>query len=357
MHTLEMNEKDYLSATITYNEYKGIMLHELGHAICAWSHEHQLPSRNWNFDPQKVYNRYSSYDKQTVDDNVLAVESKHDLSPYDPDSIMHYEIDQTLINWDAGLSAASQSFYSERFNQSRTQLSIGDKEQLEALYPLRDVVSCVPRIEQYDAQLWTEDILWSLCEDQLTTYVGLWMVIQESMDYLGQFTPYKFRYVSTFDGNAETHIVIAITDAYTQPVFGQQVKKVRDTPNMYINVRSNASSIVHHLAHVLGLRDVIDCGAPSIFDFQRVCSAAPVQSEDGSIENTLMAMYNVQNVVAVDTTGTMQVDEEGDSTSVEVEVDGVVDRNQNVLIVAGVFVALVIVLAVVFAYFKSKRKG
>ncbi len=113
--------------------------HEFGHAL-GLLHEQSYPGGiKWNKDTvYKYYEKYQGWNKRMVDNNVLeaADEFYTNGTSYDPQSIMHYDVQawQTLD----GYSLVSSKVISE-----------GDKRIIAALYPKDKKIStlAVPKIQ------------------------------------------------------------------------------------------------------------------------------------------------------------------------------------------------------------------
>lgn len=85
--------------------YEWMVIHEFGHAL-GLHHEHQHPDANIPWDREKAYNYYArtaGFSRQEVDANVLPLERipSRTYSPYDRQSVMHYEVlnDLTIDDW------------------------------------------------------------------------------------------------------------------------------------------------------------------------------------------------------------------------------------------------------------------
>jgi Astacin (Peptidase family M12A) len=108
-------------------EYERVVVHEFGHALGA-IHEHQNPKGGIQWNLPAVYAYFSgppnNWSKADIDSNVVNKYSVDQLnaSKYDPNSIMLYHFEGTLIK---GGKAT-------KFN---THLSIGDKRFIKTQYP------------------------------------------------------------------------------------------------------------------------------------------------------------------------------------------------------------------------------
>ena len=89
------------------SEIQRTTLHEFGHALGA-IHEHSSPVANIQWDVDAVYSQYASYgwSESQVDNNLFSKYSQNQVtnSEYDPESIMHYPINNnlTLNNFSVG---------------------------------------------------------------------------------------------------------------------------------------------------------------------------------------------------------------------------------------------------------------
>lgn len=106
-------------------EFSRTTLHEFGHALGA-IHEHQSPANGIQWNRPVVYEYYEStfgWDRARVDSNIFTQydESSSTYSEYDPDSIMHYFLDQsfTLDDHSVGsnfeLSSTDKFFIGETY--------------------------------------------------------------------------------------------------------------------------------------------------------------------------------------------------------------------------------------------------
>ncbi|MBL7781122.1 MAG: hypothetical protein JNM22_07885 [Saprospiraceae bacterium] len=101
-------------------EYRATILHEFGHAL-GLLHEHQHPLGGIPWDKPKLYNFYlrtQGWDQSMVDQQVLKHynTNKTQYSQYDPYSIMHYPIPNSLtmgdfeVGMNMDLSATDKAF-------------------------------------------------------------------------------------------------------------------------------------------------------------------------------------------------------------------------------------------------------
>lgn len=115
----------WFSDNSSENEIQRTTLHEFGHALGA-IHEHSSPDADIQWDVDAVYEQYARYgwSKEQVDNNLFFKYSSNLItnSEYDPDSIMHYPINNnlTLNNFSVGYN---------------TELSDLDKEFIGITYP------------------------------------------------------------------------------------------------------------------------------------------------------------------------------------------------------------------------------
>ena len=90
----------WFSSQMTESDYRATILHEFGHAL-GLLHEHQHPQGGIPWDKAKLYafyQRTQGWDQATVDQQVLARHNttKTQYTRYDPASIMHYPIPNSL---------------------------------------------------------------------------------------------------------------------------------------------------------------------------------------------------------------------------------------------------------------------
>lgn len=115
--------KDNTDAT----EYERVVVHEFGHALGA-IHEHQNPKGGIQWNLPAVYAYFAGppnhWSKEETDVNVIQKYSVDQLnaSTFDPDSIMLYHFDASLIKGGKGT----------KFN---TRMSTGDKRFIKTQYP------------------------------------------------------------------------------------------------------------------------------------------------------------------------------------------------------------------------------
>ena len=114
---------------IAEEEIRQVILHEFGHAI-GLIHEHQSPAADIPWDSAAVYKYYwesqdPPWDPPKVDRNIFYRydDTTTNYSTYDPLSIMHYRIDDTLTK---GTFSTDWNF----------QLSDTDKKFIKKIYPM-----------------------------------------------------------------------------------------------------------------------------------------------------------------------------------------------------------------------------
>lgn len=107
-------------------EFSRTTIHEFGHAL-GLIHEHQHPEVTIPWDKPKVYEYYggppNNWSKEQVDHNLFATysASQTQYSAYDPQSIMHYAIDNALtigdfeVGWNTVLSATDKAFIADLY--------------------------------------------------------------------------------------------------------------------------------------------------------------------------------------------------------------------------------------------------
>jgi hypothetical protein len=95
----------YLGTDFSSPHYEWTVIHEFGHAL-GLHHEHQHPDAKIPWDREKTYDYYArtaGFSRLDVDANVLPLERIPDrtYTPYDRQSVMHYEVldDLTIGDW------------------------------------------------------------------------------------------------------------------------------------------------------------------------------------------------------------------------------------------------------------------
>lgn len=106
--------------------FQTIVLHEFGHAI-GLIHEHQNPNAGICWDRPRTYAFYQSevnWNESKVNQNIFKRygSDSTNATEYDPLSIMHYEIDRSLLTCDQAVAR-------------NTQLSQVDKDAIAQTYP------------------------------------------------------------------------------------------------------------------------------------------------------------------------------------------------------------------------------
>lgn len=117
----------WLAPNSSETEYKRVVLHEVGHALCA-VHEHQSPSGGVPWDRPAVLEYYQGppnyWSLEDIEHNVFYrySESQTNFTDFDRKSIMAYPVDNALTIGD----------YFVPFN---SELSTQDKEFIAWVYP------------------------------------------------------------------------------------------------------------------------------------------------------------------------------------------------------------------------------
>jgi len=102
----------------------GVVLHEFGHAIGPWGHEHQSPYVDIQWDVDKVVSDLADWTYKEIMDNIVNPYGEHEVQEavYDITSIMHYKYDPSwTLN---GIHT-----------QNNSSLSPGDIKSLRKTYP------------------------------------------------------------------------------------------------------------------------------------------------------------------------------------------------------------------------------
>jgi hypothetical protein len=94
----------YLGTDFSSPHYEWTVIHEFGHAL-GLHHEHQHPDAGIPWDREKTYSYYAraaGFSRQDVDANVLPLKRVQDrtYTPYDRQSVMHYDVLNDLTNGD-----------------------------------------------------------------------------------------------------------------------------------------------------------------------------------------------------------------------------------------------------------------
>jgi len=115
----------HLDRTDDSKKFRSTALHEFGHAL-GLLHEHQHPQNTLDWDRPQVYDYYTSdaFSEAMVREHILEPDNRPGLqiTPYDPQSVMHYEIPAELRRNGQG-------------TPKNTTLSAGDQQAIRRLYP------------------------------------------------------------------------------------------------------------------------------------------------------------------------------------------------------------------------------
>ena len=114
-------------------DYRATILHEFGHAL-GLLHEHQHPQGGIPWDKAKLYSFYQrtqGWDQAMVDQQVLGnyKSGKTQYSRYDPYSIMHYPIPNTLtvgdfeVGMNMNLSPTDRAFVAKVYPKNTTVIT------------------------------------------------------------------------------------------------------------------------------------------------------------------------------------------------------------------------------------------
>lgn len=115
----------WLDRNSTYQEIRRVVLHETGHWFFL-GHEQAHPEQDIPWDKPKVYEYYAAtngWSKEQVDSQVFFKYGKEmtNYTKYDPESIMHYAIDNALtigdyeIGWNTERSERDKNFIARMY--------------------------------------------------------------------------------------------------------------------------------------------------------------------------------------------------------------------------------------------------
>ena len=224
------------------------ILHEWGHAI-GWFHEHTHPDKPWTYNEEEVLKDLLElgWSRQEIYDNVLTDRQNPDNTPYDVDSIMHYYLP---MSW----TVPPQVF------KVNSVLSAQDKYTLRLMYPYPMTVDeidhvcdgfCRPSETQIDRELWDTDVRIAFSptctQDQIDKVKAVIRTV-----YLPYF-PYKIIYVPWMEAS---HVRIDFGPGRENfSVVGKQPLLTTTEHNIHFWSQCHVAVIIHHVGHVIGLRD------------------------------------------------------------------------------------------------------
>ena len=270
---------DFTSATI---------LHELGHALAAWNHEHQHQQKQFTFQRDAIVNDLEGiWTEEEIERNILSSERHSKYTLYDPYSIMHYRFP---LHW-IQIHSEDPLLY-DILQRPVTTLSFSDVEQLQCLYPSDNSVSCVPDVRQFTAVPWQTNLVYAYDESCTSR-------IQESLlDSCFQDVQSAFPYqIVKTTADKPCHLLVSWIEANIAAhttCYGQQPLQVRTCPNVVLHRHINVVNAMHVVGHLLGLTDEwLEC--PTVYPpippdlCQSVAEAAKVSKMN--IHDHLRALY------------------------------------------------------------------
>ncbi|MBD9588358.1 peptidase M12 [Pseudomonas sp. PDM03] len=118
-----------IGTELTHPGFESTVLHEFGHAL-GMEHEHQHPKADIPWNKPFMYHYYltrHNWSKEEVDHNFFRTldTATTQLPPYDPKSIMHYEIHNDMTSGDWSI-------------EKNTTISQNDRRLMRKIYPKQD---------------------------------------------------------------------------------------------------------------------------------------------------------------------------------------------------------------------------